>query len=133
MGKRAVESEVIYIRKLLPMYTKTVLQNGMYYITNHPKCRISLLMIDLLGDVYISFYNHATNMSIILEYVYSSSMYFTGKRDSYVNTSGKAGAQKPHLPLGDDSSPVVDNALCAPSYTVYPAVCTKSLAATYQC
>jgi hypothetical protein len=26
-----------------------------------------------------------------------------------VNTSGKAGAQIPHLPLGDDSSPLGDN------------------------
>jgi hypothetical protein len=26
-------------------------------------------------------------------------------RDDFVNTSGKAGAQIPHLPLGDDSSP----------------------------
>jgi hypothetical protein len=31
-----------------------------------------------------------------------------------------------HLPVGD-------NALCAPTYTVYPAVCNKSLTATYQC
>jgi hypothetical protein len=30
-----------------------------------------------------------------------------------------------HLPLGD-------NALCAPPYTVYTAVCNKSLTATYQ-
>jgi hypothetical protein len=27
------------------------------------------------------------------------------KRIRFVNTSGKAGAQIPHLPLGDDSSP----------------------------
>jgi hypothetical protein len=31
---------------------------------------------------------------------------------SSVNTSGKAGAQIPHLPLGDDSSPSGDNAVC---------------------
>jgi hypothetical protein len=31
---------------------------------------------------------------------------------SAVNTSGKAGAQIPHLPLGDDSSPLGDNAVC---------------------
>jgi hypothetical protein len=31
-----------------------------------------------------------------------------------------------HLPVGD-------NALCAPPYTVYTAVCNKSLTATYQC
>jgi hypothetical protein len=30
-----------------------------------------------------------------------------------------------HLPLGD-------NALCAPTYTVYTTVCNKSLTATYQ-
>jgi hypothetical protein len=30
-----------------------------------------------------------------------------------------------HLPLGD-------NALCAPPYTIYTAVCNKSLTATYQ-
>jgi hypothetical protein len=42
-----------------------------------------------------------------------------------VNTSGKAGAQIPHLPVGD-------NALCAPPYTVYTDVCNKSLTATYQ-
>jgi hypothetical protein len=53
MGKRAVESEVIFIRKLLPIYAKIALQDGVYYITNHPKCRISLFMIDVLGDVYI--------------------------------------------------------------------------------
>jgi hypothetical protein len=29
-----------------------------------------------------------------------------------VNTSGKAGAQIPQLPLGDDSSPWGDNAVC---------------------
>jgi hypothetical protein len=29
-----------------------------------------------------------------------------------VNTSGKAGAQIPQLPLGDDSSPGGDNAVC---------------------
>jgi hypothetical protein len=45
---------------------------------------------------------------------------------SYVNTSGKAGAQIPHLPLGDDASP------CGRPYTVYTAVCNKSLTATYQ-
>jgi hypothetical protein len=58
-----------------------------------------------------------------------------GIRDSAlrgcVNTSGKAGAQIPHLPLGDHL-PVGDNALCAPPYTVYTAVCNKSLTATYQ-
>jgi hypothetical protein len=42
-----------------------------------------------------------------------------------VNTSGKAGAKIPHLPVGD-------NALCAPPYEVYTAVCNKSLTATYQ-
>jgi hypothetical protein len=31
---------------------------------------------------------------------------------SFVNTLGKAGAQKPHLPLGDDSSPWGDNSVC---------------------
>jgi hypothetical protein len=45
-----------------------------------------------------------------------------GIRDSSlrgcVNTSGKAGAQIPHLPVGD-------NALCAPPYTVYTAVFNK--------
>jgi hypothetical protein len=55
MGKRAVESEAIFIRKFLPMYAKTVLQDGVYYITNHPKCRISLFMIDVLGYVYINY------------------------------------------------------------------------------
>jgi hypothetical protein len=32
--------------------------------------------------------------------------------DPHVNTSGKAGAQIPQLPLGDDSSPGGDNAVC---------------------
>jgi hypothetical protein len=30
MGKRAVESEVIFIRKLLPMYAKTELQDRVF-------------------------------------------------------------------------------------------------------
>jgi hypothetical protein len=49
MGKRAVESEVIFIRKLLPMYSKTALQDGVYYITYHPKFRISSFMFDVIG------------------------------------------------------------------------------------
>jgi hypothetical protein len=86
MGKKAVESEVIFIRELLPMYAKTALQDSLYYITNHPKCRISLFMIDVLGDVYINYCNHASKMSIILEYVYSSSMYCY-REESFVDDS----------------------------------------------
>jgi hypothetical protein len=76
MDKRVVESELIFIRKLLPMY----------YITNHPKCRISLFMIDVLGDVYINYCNQASKMSIVLEYLYSSSMYCY-REDSFVDGS----------------------------------------------
>jgi hypothetical protein len=75
MGKRAVESEAIFIRKVLPMYTNTALQDGVYYITYHPKFRISLFMIDVLGDFCINYCNHASEMSIVLDYVYSSSIY----------------------------------------------------------
>jgi hypothetical protein len=32
--------------------------------------------------------------------------------DACVNPSGKAGAQIPQLPLGDNSSPWGDNAMC---------------------
>jgi hypothetical protein len=32
--------------------------------------------------------------------------------DYHVNPSGKAGAQIPQLPLGDNSSPWGDNAIC---------------------
>jgi hypothetical protein len=39
-----------------------------------------------------------------------------------VNTSGKAGAQIPHLPWEMMHLAVGDNALCAPPYTVYTAV-----------
>jgi hypothetical protein len=86
MGKRAVESEVIFICKLLPMYAKTALQDGVYYITYHPKCQISLFMIDVLGDVYINYCNRASKMSIVLEYVYSSSLYCY-REESFVDGS----------------------------------------------
>jgi hypothetical protein len=51
----------------------------------------------------------------------------------YINTSGKAGAQILHLPLGDDSSPSGDNTVGRYHYMHYTAVCNKSLTATYQC
>jgi hypothetical protein len=86
MGKKAVESEVIFIRKLLPMYTKPALQDSVYYITNQPKCRIYLFMIDVLGDVYINYCNHASKVRIVLEYLYSSSMYFY-REESFVDCS----------------------------------------------
>jgi hypothetical protein len=98
MGKRAVESEVIFIRKLLPMYAKTALQDGVYYITYHPKCRISLFMIDVLGDVYINYCNHASNMSIVLEYLYSSSMYCY-REESFVDDSFLFKYMKKSTPL----------------------------------
>jgi hypothetical protein len=66
IGNRAVESEVVFMWKLLPMYAKTALQDGVYYITNHPKCCISLFMIDVLGYVYIDYCNHSRKMSIVL-------------------------------------------------------------------
>jgi hypothetical protein len=50
-----------------------------------------------------------------------------------VSTSSRAGAQIPHLPLGDDSSSGGDNPVCMYTYTVYTAVCNKSLTSTYQC
>jgi hypothetical protein len=51
-----------------------------------------------------------------------------------VNTSGKASAQIPQLPLGDNSPPPGgDNAECVYPYKVYTAECNKSLTATYQC
>jgi hypothetical protein len=50
-----------------------------------------------------------------------------------VNTSGKAGAQIPQLPLGDNSSPWGDNAVCMYPHTAYTDECNKSLTATYQC
>jgi hypothetical protein len=86
MGKKIVESEVIFIMKLLPMCAKTALQDSVYYITNHPKCRISLFMIDVLRDVYMNYCNHASKMSIVLEYLYSSSMYFY-REESFVDGS----------------------------------------------
>jgi hypothetical protein len=43
-----------------------------------------------------------------------------------VNTSGKAGAQKPHLPLGDDSSPWGENALCVCNLTRFTQLCVTS-------
>jgi hypothetical protein len=49
-----------------------------------------------------------------------------------VNTSGKAGAQIPQLPLGDDSPPGGDNAVCVYPHKVYTAESDKSLTATYQ-
>jgi hypothetical protein len=51
---------------------------------------------------------------------------------TFVNTSGKAGAQIPQLPLGDKSPPWGDNAECVYPYKVYTAECNKSLTATYQ-
>jgi hypothetical protein len=70
MGKSAVESEVIFIRKLLPMYAKTAFQDGVYYITDHPTCRISLFMIDVLGDAYINYYHHARKMSNVMSFIW---------------------------------------------------------------
>jgi hypothetical protein len=98
MDKRAVESEVIFIRKLLLMYAKTAFQDGVYYITNHPKSRISLFMIDLLGDVYINYCNHASKMSIVLEYLYSSSMYCY-REESFVDGSFLFKDMKKSTPL----------------------------------
>jgi hypothetical protein len=50
-----------------------------------------------------------------------------------VSTSGKAGAQILHPPLGDDSPPSGDSAVSLLPYTVYTAECNQSLTATYQC
>jgi hypothetical protein len=49
-----------------------------------------------------------------------------------VNPSGKASAQIPQLPLGDNSSPWGDNATCTGAHTGYTAGSAKSLSATYQ-
>jgi hypothetical protein len=49
-----------------------------------------------------------------------------------VNTSGKAGAQIPQPPWEMIHHPGGDNAVCMYTYTVYTAVCNKSLTATYQ-
>jgi hypothetical protein len=49
-----------------------------------------------------------------------------------VNTSGKAGAQIPHPPWEMIHIPGGDNTVCRYPYTVYTAVCNKSLTATYQ-
>jgi hypothetical protein len=43
-------------------------------------------MIDVLGDVYINYCNHANKMSIVLECVYSSSMYCY-REESFVDGS----------------------------------------------
>jgi hypothetical protein len=98
MGKSAVESEVIFIRKLLPMYANTALQDGVYYITYHPTCRISLFMIDVLWDAYISYCHHASKMSIVLEYLYSSSMYCY-REESFVDGSFLFKDMKKSTPL----------------------------------
>jgi hypothetical protein len=98
MGKSAVESEVIFIRKLLPMYAKAALQDGVYYITYHPTCLISLFMIDVLGDAYINYCHHASNMSIVLEYLYSSSMYCF-REESFVDGSFLFKDMKKSTPL----------------------------------
>jgi hypothetical protein len=103
MGKKAVESEVILIRNLLRMYAKTCiarleLQDGVYYITNHPKYRISLFMIDVLGDVYMNYCNHNSKMSIILEHFYSYSMYFY-REESFVDGSFLFKDMKKSTPL----------------------------------
>jgi hypothetical protein len=50
----------------------------------------------------------------------------------HVNPSGKASAQIPQLPLGDNSSPWGDNATCTGAHTGYTAGSAKSLSATYQ-
>jgi hypothetical protein len=49
-----------------------------------------------------------------------------------VNPSGKASAQIPQLPLGDNSSPLGDNTICTGAHTGYTAGSAKSLSATYQ-
>jgi hypothetical protein len=88
----------IFIRKLLPLYAKTALQDGVYYITNHPKWHISFFMIDLLGDAYISYCNHVSNMSTVLEYLYSSSLYFY-REESFVDGSFLFKDMKKSTPL----------------------------------
>jgi hypothetical protein len=98
MGKKAVESEVIFIRKLLPMYAKTALQDDVYYITNHPKCRTSLFMINVRGDVYMNYCTHSSKMSIVLEYFYSSSMYCY-REESFVDGSFLFKDMKQFTPL----------------------------------
>jgi hypothetical protein len=49
-----------------------------------------------------------------------------------VNPSGKASAQIPQLPLGDNSSPWGDNTICTGAHTGYTAGSAKSLSGTYQ-
>jgi hypothetical protein len=56
----------------------------------------------------------------------------SGKVTFLVNPSGKARAQIPQLPLGDNSFPWGDNAICTGAHTGYTAGNAKSLSATYQ-
>jgi hypothetical protein len=112
MGKRDVESEVIFIWKLLPIYAKTALQDSAYYIKKHPECRISLFMIDVLGDVYINYCNHASKMIIVLEYLYSSSMYCY-REESFVDGSFLFKDMKKSTPL--ECMPIHERACADPS------------------
>jgi hypothetical protein len=75
-----------------------------------------------IQDIYI----HANERPINLEGIRDSTL------RGCVNTSGQAGAQIPHPPWEMINLSLGDNALYAPPYTVYTAVCNKSLTATYQ-
>jgi hypothetical protein len=77
-----------------------------------------------IRDIYI----HANDRPINREGIRDSALL------GCVNTSGQAGAQIPHNPPPWEMMhlPVGDNALCMQPYTVYTAVCNKSLTATHQ-
>jgi hypothetical protein len=60
--------------------------------------------------------------------------YVTGLTEIYLLIPQVRPAHKyPNSPWEMIHLPVGDNSLCAPPYTVYAAVCNRSLTATYQC
>jgi hypothetical protein len=72
---------------------------------------------------------------VLIQYIFS--LWLEGRLPfsievQLVNPSGKASAQIPQLPLGDNSSPWGDNATCTGAHTGYTAGSAKSLSATYQ-
>jgi hypothetical protein len=61
------------------------------------------------GQIYTE---HTGRFPVVSSKGNKTSWYYMIMIVMHVNTSGKAGAQIPQLPLGDDSSPWGDNAIC---------------------
>jgi hypothetical protein len=91
-----------------------------------PLPKISDLLRKLSG------FNYDTAIVLSMGYYHIPLDLEAQKLCTTVNPSGKASAKIPQLPLGDNSSPWGDNAICTGAHTGYTAGSAKSLSATYQ-